>query len=208
MIDPAQTFAYITALAIAAAIPGPGMTALIARSIGSGAFTGFCMLLGLILGDLTYLSLGVFGLAMLAKTFSTLFILVKWCAIAYLCYLAWQFWHADHQAIDSNSNSGKKGAITACLSGFSITLANPKTIAFYLALLPVIISVENVSLQSWGLILVPLTILVLLSVGAVFILAAVSVRKSLSGKNAQRFLYRGAATAMLGTAGVMVVRDN
>ncbi|ARN73360.1 lysine transporter LysE [Oceanicoccus sagamiensis] len=207
MIETTQALAYITALAIAAAIPGPGMTALIARSISSGALTGFAMLLGLILGDLTYLSLAVFGLAMLAKTFSFLFILVKWGAITYLCYLAWQFWHADHQPLNSASTPSKKSLFSAGLSGYSITLANPKTIAFYLALLPVMIDIGTISLQSWGLILVPLTILVLLPVGALFILASISVRRTLSSTKAQQILHKGAAATMLGAAGTMAAKE-
>jgi len=88
MLEPTQILTYIAALAVAAAIPGPGMTALVARSVSSGALTGFTMLTGLIFGDLTYLSFAVFGLAVLAKSFSVLFILVKWGAVVYLCYLA------------------------------------------------------------------------------------------------------------------------
>ena len=44
MISTAELLAYTIALGIAAAIPGPGMTALVARSVGSGAVAGFCML--------------------------------------------------------------------------------------------------------------------------------------------------------------------
>lgn len=207
MIEPTQALAFITALAVAAAIPGPGITALIARSLSGGALSGFAMLIGIILGDLTFLSFAVFGLAMIAKTFGLLFALVKWGAIAYLCYLAWQFWSADHQSLDSASTTSRKSLISSCLSGYSITLGNPKTIAFYLALLPVMIDIENITLQSWGLTLVPLTVVVLLAVGVPYIFAAISVRKALSGKKAQQVLHRGAAGIMLGTAGVMMSRE-
>jgi threonine/homoserine/homoserine lactone efflux protein len=54
MLETTQILTYVVALAVAAAIPGPGMTALVARSVSSGALTGFAMLGGLILGDLTY----------------------------------------------------------------------------------------------------------------------------------------------------------
>ena len=161
MLEISQIFTYIAALAIAAAIPGPGMTALVARSISSGALTGFAMLGGLILGDLTYLSFAVFGLAVLAKSFSFLFILVKWGAVAYLCYLAWQFWSADHQSLKNTNTPKRKDLFSAGLSGYTITLGNPKTIAFYLALLPVIINLEMITIQSWAFVLIPLTTVVL-----------------------------------------------
>ncbi|MBN9138630.1 MAG: LysE family transporter, partial [Phyllobacterium sp.] len=58
--------AYSGALAIAAAIPGPGLTALIARALGSGFRSALFMSLGLVLGDLTYLTAVVLGLSMVA----------------------------------------------------------------------------------------------------------------------------------------------
>ncbi|QKO12153.1 hypothetical protein HAT91_00470 [Dickeya solani] len=78
MLEPAQILAYITALGLAAAIPGPGMTALVARSVSGGAITGFTMLAGLIIGDLIYLSFAVFGLAVVAHSYGALFTLISW----------------------------------------------------------------------------------------------------------------------------------
>lgn len=206
MLDLTQVITYSVALGIAAAIPGPGMAALVARSVNGGPATGFCLLFGLILGDLTYLSFAVFGLAMIAEYFNAFFQLVRWGAALYLCYLAWQFWFAEHQAIEVGRPLNKQELLSAALSGLTITMGNPKTIAFYLALLPLVIKLDAVSLQTWALVLVPLTVLVLLSVGAVFIFAALRIRHLLSGQRAQRKLFRGAATIMVAAAASMLVR--
>lgn len=208
MLELSQVFTYIAALAIAVAIPGPGMTALVARSVSSGALTGFAMLGGMILGDLTYLSFAVFGLALLAKSFSVLFIIVKWGAAVYLCYLAWRFWTANYQPLNETKSPKRKDILSAILSGYTITLGNPKTIAFYLALLPVIINLEMITIQNWVLVLIPLTATILLSVGAVFILGAIAIRHILSSKKSQKILHRGAATTMLVAAGTMVVKES
>jgi len=206
MLDLTQVLTYSAALGIAAAIPGPGMAALVARSVSGGALTGFCLLFGLILGDLTYLSFAVFGLAMLAEHFNELFQLVRWGAALYLFYLAWQFWFADHQAIEVGKPVKRKELLSAAVSGLTITLGNPKTIAFYLALLPLVINLETVSLATWGLMLVPLTVLVLLSVGALFVLGAVRIRHLLSSLRAQQRLFRGAAAIMVAAGAAMLVR--
>lgn len=95
-----EILSYIAALGLAAAIPGPGMTALVARSVSGGAITGFTMLAGLILGDLIYLSVAVFGLAVIAHTYTSLFTLINWAASLFLCLLAWQFWCHQPQAIN------------------------------------------------------------------------------------------------------------
>lgn len=206
MISIADMVAYTIALGIAAAIPGPGMTAVVARSVGSGATAGFAMMGGLILGDLLYLSFAVFGLALVAQHFNAFFVFVRWAAILYLLCLAWQFWTAEQQAMDTGGKS-KKDLGAAVLSGLAITLGNPKTIAFYLALLPLVLDLDAVTLGAWAGVLVPLTVAVLLLVGVVFVLGAVAVRELLAGAKAQRLLHRGAAVAMAAAAGTMVLRE-
>lgn len=206
MLGTAQIISYITALGLAAAIPGPGMTALVARSVSGGAVTGFTMLAGLILGDLIYLSVAVFGLAVIAHTYTSIFTLINWAASLYLAMLAWQFWRHQPQAINIDQKATTRELASAWFSGLTITLGNPKTIAFYLAILPLVISLDNVSLQIWGGMLVPLTVFVLLSVGAVFILAALRVRHFLTSEKAQRLLFRSAGCIMMLAALGMVAK--
>lgn len=50
MISITQLLSYGSALAIAAIIPGPGMTAVVARTLNGGVVMGFALLSGLILG--------------------------------------------------------------------------------------------------------------------------------------------------------------
>ncbi|KGD71258.1 LysE family translocator [Pantoea vagans] len=201
----AQVISYMAALGLAAAIPGPGMTALVARSVSGGAITGFTMLAGLILGDLIYLSIAVFGLAVIAHTYNSVFTLINWAASLYLCMLAWQFWCHKPQAINIDQKATKRELASAWLSGLTITLGNPKTIAFYLAILPLVISLDDVSLQMWGGVLVPLTVFVLFSVGAIFILAALRIRHLLTSEKAQRLLFRSAGSIMmLAAIGMMI----
>lgn len=205
MSTTAQVISYMAALGLAAAIPGPGMTALVARSVSGGAITGFTMLAGLILGDLIYLSIAVFGLAVIAHTYNSVFTLINWAASLYLCMLAWQFWCHKPQAINIDQKATKRELASAWLSGLTITLGNPKTIAFYLAILPLVISLDNVSLQMWGGVLVPLTVFVLFSVGAIFILAALRIRHLLTSEKAQRLLFRSAGSIMmLAAIGMMI----
>lgn len=207
MLALSQALTYTAALGIAAAIPGPGMAALVARSVSGGALLGFSLLLGLIVGDLIYLSFAVFGLSLIAHYFDALFVVVRGCAAIYLCYLAWQFWWAKPQPVSAGRPINKQELFSAWLSGLTITLGNPKTIAFYLALLPLVINLESVSLHTWGLMLVPLTIAVLFIVGGLFVLGAVRIRHVLASQRAQHFLFRGAALMMLGAAGAMWVQN-
>jgi len=120
------------------------------------------ILAGLILGDIIYLSFAVFGMAIIAQSFSSLFIAIKWFSIAYLAFLAWQFWNASHHDLNTDVALSKRSL--AAVSGLTLTLGNPKTIAFYLALLPLVLDLNNISFNAWLFNLVPLTILVLILV--------------------------------------------
>ena len=206
-MDSTQIIAYALALGIAAAIPGPGMIALVARSLSGGAFSGFALLTGIVLGDLVYLSFAVFGLALIAQSFHWLFVLIKWGSVLYLTWLAWQFWSAKTQRIEVMNKPGTKDLLAAGLSGLSITLGNPKTIAFYLALLPLVIDLQAISLNSWATTLIPLTVGVLLIVGAVFVLGAVAIRRGLTSARAQQAIYRGAGAAMFIAAGTLGTKE-
>ena len=76
MISITQLLSYASALAIAAVIPGPGMTAVVARTLKGGVTMGFALLSGLILGDIIYLSFAIFGLVFVADHLAAIFNLI------------------------------------------------------------------------------------------------------------------------------------
>lgn len=206
MISVTDVLAYAIALGLAAGLPGPGITALVARSVSGGSLAGYAMLLGLIIGDLVFLTFAVFGLGLLAQTFDSVFMVIRWVSVVYLMCLAWQFWSAERHDITAVDNTNKT-LFMAVITGLAITLSNPKAIAFYLALLPLVLDLNNISIAVLTTILAPVTIVVLMIVGSVYILGAVYVRRALSSATAQRRLHRSAAVAMAGAAVSIVARE-
>jgi len=202
----AELLPYVLALGLAAAIPGPGMTAIVARSLNGGSLAGLAALAGVIMGDLFYLTLAVFGLGVVAHTYTALFTLINWAAALYLGFLAWQFWSYQPHAINIDQKVTRQQLASAWLSGLSITLGNPKTIAFYLAILPLVISLETISLKFWGTVLVPVTAAVLLAVGAMFILAAMKIRVFLTSPQSLQIMYKVVGVIMLLAAIGMIVK--
>ena len=89
--------AYSSALAIAAVIPGPQIVAIVAQALKSGYRQAAWMTAGMVLGDVLYLATVLAGLAFIAETFSALLIVIKWAGVAYLCWLAVQFWRSDER---------------------------------------------------------------------------------------------------------------
>lgn len=197
---------YAGALAIAAAIPGPGIVALVARALGSGFRPAAFMALGLIVGDLLYLTAVILGLALLAQTFGTAFLIVKWIGVAYLAWLAWGFWRGGITTALVSAERTRDGAAASMLSGFLVTVGNPKVMVFYLAITPTIIDIATVTLADFGVLLV-VTIMVLLVVLVPYVALAARARWFLATPRALKALNRTAATFMVGAAAVIAARQ-
>lgn len=195
---------YAFALFIAAAIPGPGMTAIVARALGSGFRPTFFMGLGLILGDLVYLTAVVLGLAIVAQNFTTPFLIIRYAGAAYLVYIAFKLWTAGllpQEIVAERAPSF--GA--AFLSGLLVTLGNPKTMLFYVALVPTLLPLQSIGLSDYAA-LVGLTFVVLMAVLLPYILLASKARIALKRPAALKLLNRTAAGILAGTAAYIAAR--
>jgi threonine/homoserine/homoserine lactone efflux protein len=197
--------AYASALAIAAAIPGPGVTALVGRALGSGFKSSLFMAFGLLLGDVFYLTAAVLGLALLAQTFGVAFLVMKWLGVAYLLWLTWQFWRAG---ISLTSVDAKKdaGFVTSFLAGLTVTLGNPKTMIFYLALTPTLVDLQTITLSEYA-VLATLTASVLLIVLVPYLVLAAKARLLLQAPRALKLLNRVAAACLGGAAVAIATRS-
>jgi threonine/homoserine/homoserine lactone efflux protein len=195
---------YALALGIAAAVPGPGIIALVARALSSGFRAAMAFSVGLILGDLIFLSAAVFGLALIAETLGEVFVVVRLCAGLYLAYLAVRLWRSAGQT-DRIEGGPADRPFASFLSGFTVTLANPKTIVFYLAVLPTIVDLRTVTAADFG-VLVGLTALVLVAVVTPYAALAARARDSLRKPVFRARLNRSAAAIMAGAAVWTVAR--
>lgn len=202
---PLDFLPFVIALGIAAAIPGPGIAAMVGKALGSGFRPALLFGIGLALGDLVYLSLAVLGLAAIVHLFAGLFTLIKIAGAAYLFYLAWQFWRAGISPEKLLAARAQKGP-ALLLGGFALTLGNPKVIVFYLALLPTVIDLRHVGAMDFA-VLVVLTLLVLSAVLLPYIALAARARLFLTDPKRLKLLNRGAATAIAGAATFILVRE-
>lgn len=197
--------AYSGALALAAAIPGPGVTALVARALGSGFRSALFMCLGLMVGDLTYLTAVVLGLALVAQTFGMVFLIIKWLGVAYLGFLAWSFWQSGITPETVEARKGKGGLAASFLAGLTVTLGNPKTMIFYLAITPTLVDLKTITMADYG-VLAGLTVVVLLVVLVPYLALAAKARWFLATPRALKALNRTAAVFMAGAAAAIAAR--
>jgi threonine/homoserine/homoserine lactone efflux protein len=205
-MDAFTLLAFTIAYAIAVVVPGPGIAAVVARALGSGFWGAVPMVIGILAGDLIYLVFALFGLAAIANWFGPLFTVIRWASAAYLLFIAWQFWTARPGAEQIGAKAGG-GAWRTFLGGLALTLGNPKTIVFFLALLPTVVPLDRpISLLGFGELL-GIVFLVLPLICLTYAALAAAARDFFRSTTAIRRLNRTAAAIMAGAAALIAVRE-
>lgn len=204
-MEPTSLLIFAGALLVAAGSPGPSIAALVARVISKGFRDVLPFLAAMWIGEAIWLSLAVFGLAVVAQSFHYAFVAVKWAGVAYLVYLAWKMWTAPVET-EGNDMPREDSPWRLFAAGMAVTLGNPKIMMFYLALLPTIIDLAAVTVVGWLELTVTMAaVLIAIDFGWVF--AAAQARKLLRSKRAMRIANRVSAGTMAGAAAAIAARS-
>jgi threonine/homoserine/homoserine lactone efflux protein len=198
-MDLAALVLFASTLLVAAASPGPGIAALVARVIGRGPEGAPAFAAGLVLGDLAWLAVATLGLAVIAQTFHEIFLVIKYAGAAYLIYLAYRMWTAPVVARDIAADRRRESQLRLFLAGLALTLGNPKVVAFYLALLPNLIDLARVGVVGY-VELASICVVVLTVVFGAYVIAAARARALFRSTRAMRLLNRTGGTMMAGAA--------
>lgn len=193
---------FAGALFVAAASPGPGVAAIVARVLGRGFRDTVPFSAGVAIGDLVWLAVAVLGLTALAQAFQPLFLALKYAGVVYLLYLAWKLWTAPAEARAIEAERRGEPGFRVCLAGLALTLGNPKVMVFYLALLPALIDVGAVMATRFAA-LAAVTLAVLAVVFGAYMLLAARARLLFSSGRAARAVNRTGAALMAGAAGAV-----
>jgi threonine/homoserine/homoserine lactone efflux protein len=201
----ASLLIFCSALLFAAASPGPGIAAIVARVLGHGTGGAIALTMGLAFGDIVWLTLAVGGLAVLAQTFQLIFLIVKWAGVLYLLFLAWKMWTFPATVRAVAPDPRRENPFALFLGGLSVTMGNPKVMVFYLALLPTLLDLTRISYLGF-IELVCSTLSVLSFVFGLYIVLAARARCLLASAGALRFANRASAAAMTGAAAWVATR--
>lgn len=196
-VSVAALLLFAGVFAVACASPGPTLTALVARVLGQGTAGALPLCLGLVLGDLFWLTLAALGAAALAATLSAVFLVIRYVGAAYLLWLAWKLWSAPVMDEPAPAIAGRGGRLV--LTGLALALGNPKTMLFYLALLPTLIDLGHAGAMDLVL-LGAIVTLVYGCVLAAYVLAAAQARTVLRAPHARRLANRAGSGLMAGAA--------
>ena len=127
--------AFVIAIIVFLAIPGPGNLALITSTGKGGLAGGMGATFGVIAGDQVLLWAAVAGVSALLVTYPAAFHLVQWLGAAYLAWLGGKMLLAK----PGSAPILKMKTGHYFRQSMLITLLNPKAIVFYMAFFPLFV---------------------------------------------------------------------
>ena len=147
MFGVADYGAFVAAILVFLAIPGPGNLALITSTSKGGVAGGLSATLGVIAGDQVLMWAAVAGVAALLVAYPTAFHAVQWLGAAYLAWLGFKMLLAKPGSAPVLHIEPRHYFRQAGL----ITLLNPKAIVFYMAFFPLFVDpVRHQGLLTFG----------------------------------------------------------
>jgi threonine/homoserine/homoserine lactone efflux protein len=197
---------------LAVAMPGPGVAAVIARSLARGTQGAIAFIAGFLIGDLIWFAVAATGLAALAQTALLVFVVIKYAGALYLLYLAYRLWTAPPAKVTDEANSIETGPVDSgqkpvqlFLGSLALTLANPKTAIFFLALLPTVVRLEELTVAGFLEIVAVISLGLPLVLGG-YVLLAARARRIFKSERAVRNINRSTGAAMACAAVAVATR--
>lgn len=194
--------AFVAAAFVLAIVPGPGMFYILGRTLAAGRSDGYASVAGTALRGLVHVLAGVLGISAIIMASTTAFTALKIVGGFYLVYLGIQTWRSAATISIDAQGSKKAGTGRAFWDGVTVEATNPKTAAFFLALIPQLIDPAHGSVAGQflvlGLISIGTNTLTALTVAA----SASSIRSRLLMKPSIIRRIRQGSGAMLASLGV------
>lgn len=160
-------------------VPGPSVLFVIGRSLALGRRGGLMSVLGNELGGLPLVLLVSVGLGAVVAQSAVLFTIVKLLGAGYLVYLGVQA--VRHRRVDTEAMAaaghGAASSWRVLREGFIVGVTNPKTIVFFVAVLPQFVSPENGSIALQMVVLGLVFTVIAFACDACWALAASAARR-------------------------------
>ena len=137
MIPAANLLAFLAVAVPFALLPGPSVLFVIGRSLSLGRRGGLLSVLGNAFGALVTVLAVSFGVGILIAQSIVVFTIVKVIGAAYLIYLGVQAIRHRNDRADAPVGTGARPpAWRVLLQAFIVGVSNPKSIVFFIAVLP------------------------------------------------------------------------
>jgi len=168
-MTPENLLLFAGALLVLFITPGPGIAAMVARTLDAGPLNAAIYGLGILLGDMFWFTLAVTGLSAVATQLSGFWLAAKLAGAAYLFWMAfrafWSAWTGARPKPVFKAGSKRSHAATFA-AGIAMPLSNPKPIVFYLTLVPAFVPLDAITPATYILMLSMMAVLAALTATA------------------------------------------
>jgi threonine/homoserine/homoserine lactone efflux protein len=127
---------YLLTEAALSLSPGPAVMLVIAYGLTHGARRSLFATLGVLVANALYFAVSATALGGVLAASKPFFIAVKWMGACYLVYIGVSALLGRASPITASSTARARSSRSIFLSGFTLQLANPKTLIFFVAILP------------------------------------------------------------------------
>lgn len=143
MVPTENLLAFTLAALVLIVIPGPSVLFTIGRALALGRMGGLLSVLGNALGLLPVIVAVALGVGGVVARSVVLFTIVKVAGALYLMYLGVQaIRHRHRAAAAATDGAAPRSAWRQLGEGFVVGVTNPKTIAFFVAVLPQFVDLD------------------------------------------------------------------
>jgi threonine/homoserine/homoserine lactone efflux protein len=134
-LNPSYNFSlFLLAAVVIAAIPGPGIFYVAARTLSGGRQAGIASTFGTVLGGLAQVIAGGLGISAIILASAQIFTMLKLAGALYLIWLGIRTFRDGGNP--PPEQTGPFGTKRAFREGVVVEALNPKTAAFFLAFIP------------------------------------------------------------------------
>jgi threonine/homoserine/homoserine lactone efflux protein len=211
MLPASNAWAFALAAFALIIIPGPSVLFVIGRSLSLGRRGGLLSLVGNALGMLPAIALVSLGVGTLVAESVVVFTVIKFAGAAYMIYLGVQairHRNAHVRTPDRQAVPGRS-AIRLLGEGFVVGATNPKTLVFFVAILPQFVSYSSPAIPLQLALLGMIFFTIALLSDSVWALSASTARQWFA-KDPKRISRMGAGggVMMIGLGGALTLTGN
>jgi threonine/homoserine/homoserine lactone efflux protein len=135
-------------LALLAAVPSASVLLVVTRAAAGGLRHGAAAVAGIVVADLLFAGMALFGVAALVQTLGGAAVWLRYAAGLYLLWFGWSLWRAGAGATAVPApNLSVVGGFAA---GLLLTLGDLKAILFYASLFPAFVPVGDPGLGGFA----------------------------------------------------------
>jgi threonine/homoserine/homoserine lactone efflux protein len=200
----AEMLLYAFALAVLVLTPGPVVVATIAKTLSSGMRSAMPLAAGVSVVDMLWPLLAILGLSALVEAHAEALQVMRYVGGAILIWMGWRLIARSRKALATAPDPAlmRRSAWAGFAAGALVNLGNPKSIVFFIGILPSIFHLGTVTWADTVVIVVMSAVVPFLG-NVAWATAAHRARRLLSSATAVRRVNQASGGALMGAGAVI-----